>query len=251
MPDQVQLRGGTASDNDNFTGAAREVTVDTTNKTLRVHDGVTAGGSKLAAYDQWGRLQVEDPENDSDVANKQWVEGHVSDSANTQCIDEVRLDTSGSFDFTDIPATYRHLVIKLAGRSSDSATNVVDVNVRFNNDTGANYDRQMLRGFGANATASESLAQTFMPFTWALPGANAPADVAGSGILHIPDYADTTFHKTLVASFVGKTASHATLIHEYGGYWRSTAAINRITITTHAGTFAAGSIATLYGMKGI
>ncbi len=48
MPDQVQLRGGTEAENDAFTGANREVTVDTTNNTLRVHDNSTLGGHKLA-----------------------------------------------------------------------------------------------------------------------------------------------------------------------------------------------------------
>ena len=40
MAVQVQLRRGTSSQNDSFTGAAGEVTVDTT-QTLRVHDGST------------------------------------------------------------------------------------------------------------------------------------------------------------------------------------------------------------------
>ncbi len=48
MADQIQLRGGTAAESVSFTGAAREVTVDTTNNTLRVHDGTTAGGHLLA-----------------------------------------------------------------------------------------------------------------------------------------------------------------------------------------------------------
>ena len=47
MPDQLQLRGGTTSEHNSFTGAAREVTVDTTKKTLVVHDGTTAGGKPL------------------------------------------------------------------------------------------------------------------------------------------------------------------------------------------------------------
>ena len=46
MAVQVQLRRGTSSQNDSFTGAAGEVTVDTTNQTLRVHDGSTAGGHR-------------------------------------------------------------------------------------------------------------------------------------------------------------------------------------------------------------
>jgi len=48
MSRQIQIRRGTAAQNDAFTGAIGEVTMDTTNKTLRVHDGETAGGIKLA-----------------------------------------------------------------------------------------------------------------------------------------------------------------------------------------------------------
>jgi len=44
----LQLRRGTQSENSTFTGALGEVIVDTTRKTLVVHDGVTAGGSALA-----------------------------------------------------------------------------------------------------------------------------------------------------------------------------------------------------------
>jgi len=47
MPDQLQLRGGTTTEHNSFTGVAREVTVDTTKKTLVVHDGASAGGTAL------------------------------------------------------------------------------------------------------------------------------------------------------------------------------------------------------------
>jgi hypothetical protein len=48
MSKQVQLRGGTTSQHNSFTGASREVTVDTDKHTLVVHDGSTAGGFPLA-----------------------------------------------------------------------------------------------------------------------------------------------------------------------------------------------------------
>lgn len=48
MSRQIQIRRGSAAENDAFTGAIGEVTMDTTNKTLRVHDGTTAGGTTLA-----------------------------------------------------------------------------------------------------------------------------------------------------------------------------------------------------------
>ena len=48
MARQVQLRRGTTAENNNFTGAIGEVTIDTDTNTLRVHDGITPGGTPLA-----------------------------------------------------------------------------------------------------------------------------------------------------------------------------------------------------------
>jgi plasmid maintenance system antidote protein VapI len=48
MPTQIQWRRGTTAQTASFTGATGEVTVDTTKKTLVVHDGVTPGGFPLS-----------------------------------------------------------------------------------------------------------------------------------------------------------------------------------------------------------
>ena len=47
MPTQVQFRRGTTTQNNNFTGAAGELSVDTTLNVIRVHDGTTAGGHTM------------------------------------------------------------------------------------------------------------------------------------------------------------------------------------------------------------
>ena len=47
MPTTVQFRRGTTAQNDSFTGAAGEISVDTTLNVLRVHDNATAGGEAL------------------------------------------------------------------------------------------------------------------------------------------------------------------------------------------------------------
>jgi len=44
----IQFRRGTTTEHSSFTGLLGEVTVDTTKKTIVVHDGSTAGGSPLA-----------------------------------------------------------------------------------------------------------------------------------------------------------------------------------------------------------
>ena len=48
MSKRLQLRGGTTTEHASFTGAVREVTVDTTKDTLVVHDGSTVGGNALS-----------------------------------------------------------------------------------------------------------------------------------------------------------------------------------------------------------
>ena len=49
MAIQIQLRQGTTTEHNTFTGAVGEVTVDTTKDTLVVHDGVTVGGFPVAS----------------------------------------------------------------------------------------------------------------------------------------------------------------------------------------------------------
>lgn len=51
MSKQVKMRRGTATEHNSFTGVVGEVTVDTTNHALRVHDGVTVGGRAAARAD--------------------------------------------------------------------------------------------------------------------------------------------------------------------------------------------------------
>jgi len=51
MPTEVQFRRGTTAQNNSFTGAAGELSVNTTNNSLRIHDGSTAGGFEVAKAD--------------------------------------------------------------------------------------------------------------------------------------------------------------------------------------------------------
>ena len=49
MPTQLQLRRGTTSQNNSFTGAAGELSIDTDLDQIRIHDGSAAGGVKVPA----------------------------------------------------------------------------------------------------------------------------------------------------------------------------------------------------------
>ena len=50
MATAIQRRRGTSGQHSSFTGLAGEITIDTTNNTVVVHDGSTAGGHRLAKY---------------------------------------------------------------------------------------------------------------------------------------------------------------------------------------------------------
>lgn len=49
---ELRLRRGTANQHSTFAGALGEITMDTTIKTVRVHDGVSNGGIRLARFDE-------------------------------------------------------------------------------------------------------------------------------------------------------------------------------------------------------
>jgi len=56
MATAIQFRRGTTAQHANFTGLVGEITVDTDLDTIRVHDGSTAGGSRLAKYSEISAL---------------------------------------------------------------------------------------------------------------------------------------------------------------------------------------------------
>jgi hypothetical protein len=51
MPKKVQFRRGTGTQNDAFTGEEGEITMNTSNNSIRIHDGSTAGGHEMMKVD--------------------------------------------------------------------------------------------------------------------------------------------------------------------------------------------------------
>ena len=98
MPDQLQLRGGTTTEHNSFTGALREVTVDTTKKTLVVHDGASAGGTPLmkeSGSNAASSVQLGVGGNNKLTINS---DGHIDIASNLDCA--AGIDVTG-----DITAT--------------------------------------------------------------------------------------------------------------------------------------------------
>lgn len=166
----------------------------------------------------------------------------------TKVAESILSGTAASVTFSSIPATYRQLQLIAACRG-DNATTFVGMQLRFNSDTAANYDSQQVVGSAASALASEFLAQTSMSLG-EFGAASAAAGNGGAYAINVPWYASTTIHKYVATdhAFSFGTATTNLQSKQWAGRWRSTAAINAITLLPSAGNFIAGSSFALYGL---
>lgn len=162
-------------------------------------------------------------------------------------IDEQTLAASAaSIDFQNIPATYKHLVL-MGDLRGDTAAATVNVWVRLNGDSGANYDYEALAVDGASVSryAADAAAQFLVGNAMASTGrANRFSGLR----IEVPDYANTTREKSLLSHSVSIQPGGARSMNSFGGQWRSTVAINRLTFLPSVGNFVAGSRLTLYAL---
>lgn len=152
---------------------------------------------------------------------------------------------TASIDFASIPTTFEELRLVLVSRIDTAATSE-DVAMRFNGDTAANYDAL----HHVDADYRDTGATYINVGTFA--AASAPADVADMAVIDIPKYARTVFQKTARSVSGTKQGTSATYASHATGWWRSTAAINQVTLlpVTAGKKFKAGTVATLYGIGG-
>lgn len=139
--------------------------------------------------------------------------------------------------FTSIPQTYTDLVIVASGESTSGGS----MRMRFNSDTGANYNTAYMYGTGSSNTGGRTGTSSDGIFMM-----RTTTNLMGGGITHINNYSNTTTYKTgLSANF-----AFGPIIWLANGIWLSTAAITRIDITDESGgQFKTGFTISLYGIK--
>jgi hypothetical protein len=155
--------------------------------------------------------------------------------------------TASSITFSSIPQDYTHLHIRGISRITNAVTNT-DITVTFNSDSASNYSYHALYGTGSAAASTGGVSQSqIYPMTTI--GTGVTSNIFAVGILDILDYANTNKFKT-VRSFSGYDGNGNGIVFLNSGNWRSTAAINTITITSYSNTFAQNCSFALYGIKG-
>ena len=133
MPTTVQFRRGTTSQNNSFTGAAGEITINTTKKTAVVHDGSTAGGSTLISENDEGYWSaVTNTDIDSAIENvDSWSAStyrsakYVYQVSNT---DKTEYQSGEILVIHDGTTAYLTEYAKMATGNNDLITFTVDIN---------------------------------------------------------------------------------------------------------------------------
>ena len=152
---------------------------------------------------------------------------------------------AASITFSSIPATYRHLIIELSGRSDTATTGVENLFMRFNGDSSAIYDWQEHRAEGGTPGSVRVGDDTSHRIGRLVRDSNTAGYVTKVSI-RIPSYRDTTFFKGFEGVH-GSMFNGSSTVSVHTGNWRSTAAITSITIQA-TGNFLTGSVASLYGL---
>jgi len=149
---------------------------------------------------------------------------------------------AATITFSGIPATYTDLRLILANIMVNTGT---QPRIRFNGDTATNYSITFLRGNGSTAFSGRT-SNTYIAINDGNPAASA--GVPQMSCTDIFSYAGSTNKTCLVRSSNDKNGSGTT--ESSVGLWRDTTAINEITISeVSSNNFAAGTTATLYGIK--
>lgn len=156
--------------------------------------------------------------------------------------------SAASISFTGINQTFAHLLV-IAYLRGDTASVSTNAMLRFNNDAGANYDYQLLDGSAAVSSAGEAFAQTSISAGLAA-AATAGANLFSAHHVTIPHYAQATNNKAIIRNREAKSGTSSLSLSTglSAGFWRSNAAINRVTILPATGNWAAGSAATVLGL---
>lgn len=180
---------------------------------------------------------------DNEAAHWSAINGFSGDYV---LIEEKAISASGTIDFQNITQSYEHLELFLSIRGAGSSANVL-ASFRLNNDSGSNYDYQVIYGEATGKSASEVFGNSTARIG-RIAASTAFEGLYSASSLYIPNYTSTGRNKVVICETNHKegTSSGNMRASIYANFWRSNSAINRITITT---TLAAGSVATLYGVK--
>jgi hypothetical protein len=161
---------------------------------------------------------------------------------------QILATTTTAVTFSAIPATFKHLQIRMTARNTTAAASR-PITLRMNGDTGSTYAYHYIRGNGSTGSAATANSQTSLIIANS-PGSTETANIFAACLIDIMDYANTNKTKA-VRAFSGRYSSE-THLEYFGAHWNSTSAITSVEVADRSGSssFAAGTRISLYGITG-
>lgn len=145
---------------------------------------------------------------------------------------------TGTVTFSNIPGTFKDLVLECYMKMT--TTNIQPA-LRFNSDSGTNYSGTYVQGDGTTTRSGRGSSQTYI---YPNPGVGISTNTDCVWLMNIQSYANTNVNKTIVTRFNSNS-----VVDGHVGLWRSTAAINAISLVPESGNFDTNSTFKLWGVS--
>jgi hypothetical protein len=149
--------------------------------------------------------------------------------------------TATTVTFSSISSAYTDLVVVVSGQVASAG---IVLKIQFNSDTASNYSMTELYGTGSSAASARRTSQTAIETSYNL--VNFDNGNIGNALINVMNYSNATTYKTVLARTNSPSATYPGTVATVG-LWRSTAAINSMTLFA-AANFSIGSTFSLYGL---
>jgi hypothetical protein len=183
---------------------------------------------------------------------KVWDGSTVILSPGFDSIATYALGSNGTVTFTSIPQTYKHLQLRIFGKTTRATFRNDNVALRFNGDTGNNYSSHEIIGDNGTGTEANTTASYSMIYYGGNIGSTVMASTSmGVAIIDIFDYTNTNKNTTTRSISGWDEPGGGGLVGYKSGQWMNTAAVTEIFLRGGEGTqLGTGTRVALYGIKG-
>jgi hypothetical protein len=157
--------------------------------------------------------------------------------------------TQATITFSGIPQTYKHLQLRIIGRSTRTGSTSNAMTYTFNGSaTGYGYTHR-LYGQGSGSGAADAPLGSTYSFGPSIATDASTSGIMGVAVMDILDYANVYKFKT-TRILGGHDNNGSGEIYLTSGLWQNTAAITSISLSIDSFSWTANSRFSLYGIRG-
>lgn len=151
-----------------------------------------------------------------------------------------------SITFNNIPQNYTDLVVKISGRTTESAF-FTSMLLTFNGST-SGYSRKFIQAYNSSTASSQGSSETSSNLGY-LNGSTSTADTFNNMEVYIPNYTSANQKSISIDTVQGINKATDWVLWQEAALWANVSAVNRITLTPAGGNLAQHTTATLYGIR--